>query len=89
MQRAIEPKSELAPIKTTTKPTAKTGNLKAKTTGGGASNAVAAMKREAQRKQLLEMKRQRREALAAAAKNQTACDDIVSDTVNIAVKNSS
>ncbi|KRF77689.1 vlc, isoform D [Drosophila virilis] len=88
-QRAIDPKSELAPIKTTTKPTAKTGNQKAKTTGGGASNAVAAMKREAQRKQLLEMKRQRREALAAAAKNQTACDDIVSDTVNIAVKNSS
>lgn len=48
------------------------------------------MKREAQRKQLLEMKRQRREQLAAA-KNQAACDDeaTIGDSVNIAVKNSS
>ncbi|XP_064548288.1 uncharacterized protein vlc isoform X2 [Drosophila montana] len=84
-QRAIEPK--LDNNKTTTKPAAKSG--KAKTTGGAASNAVAAMKREAQRKQLLEMKRQRREALA---KNQAAaCDELVADldTVNIGVKNSS
>lgn len=38
-----------------------------------AATSAAALKREAQRKQLMEMKRQRREALAAA-KNQTACD---------------
>ncbi|XP_030385844.1 uncharacterized protein LOC115632727 isoform X2 [Scaptodrosophila lebanonensis] len=81
----------------------KTGNSKSKTSLGNqpgnaspkSSNSAAALKREAQRKQLLEMKRQRREAMAAIAKNQTACDGVVElqdaagDSVNIAVDNSS
>lgn len=83
------PKPDTAPQKTTSTRTTKTGNLKTKSiaaaaggagaAGGAASGkaaaatSAAALKREAQRKQLMEMKRQRREALAAA-KNQTACD---------------
>jgi len=59
----------------------KTGPLKTRATGAAtangsktaaASNSVAQMKREAQRKQLMEMKRQRREALAAATVNNVA-----------------
>lgn len=90
-QRVNEPlKTETVPIKSTK--TSKTGNLKTRATGnpGGAnansskpaaSNSVAAMKREAQRKQLLEMKRLRREALAAAAaaNNKSPCDGVNDD----------
>ncbi|KAH8300208.1 hypothetical protein KR044_011555, partial [Drosophila immigrans] len=99
--RVVEPpKADTTPIKSTK--TSKTGNLKAKSTGGNAggatgnsskpppSNSVAAMKREAQRKQLMEMKRQRREALAAAAAAKTtACDgDGVGDeAVGVGVTN--
>lgn len=89
LQRINEPpKPDTAPQKTTSTRTTKTGNLKTKSipaaaggaVGGAASgkaaaaSSAAALKREAQRKLLMEMKRQRREALAAAAKNQTACD---------------
>ncbi|XP_017866932.1 PREDICTED: uncharacterized protein LOC108616325 isoform X2 [Drosophila arizonae] len=97
-QHIAEPAEEVstAPVKIT-KLNTKTGNAKAKGAGTGTaaalgpSNAVAAMKREAQRKQLLEMKRLRREQLAAAAKNQAACDEgaNIGDTVNNTVKNSS
>ncbi|EDW08376.2 uncharacterized protein LOC6578531 isoform X2 [Drosophila mojavensis] len=97
-QQIAEPAEEVstAPVKIT-KLNTKTGNAKAKGAGTGTaaalgpSNAVAAMKREAQRKQLLEMKRLRREQLAAAAKNQAACDEgaNIGDTVNNTVKNSS
>ncbi|EDW01474.1 uncharacterized protein LOC6559592 [Drosophila grimshawi] len=108
--RIIEPQTK---AETPTIKTQKAGNLKTKTAGSSAtsaksskiaaSNSVAAMKREAQRQQLLEMKRKRREALATVAK-QTACDgDInvdggdfavepqatIGDSVNNAVKNSS
>ncbi|XP_017959764.1 transcription factor kayak isoform X2 [Drosophila navojoa] len=97
-QHTAEPVVEVstAPVKIT-KLNTKTGNSKAKGAGTGTaaalgpSSAVAAMKREAQRKQLLEMKRLRREQLAAAAKSQAACDDgaNIGDTVNNTVKNSS
>lgn len=79
LQRVNEPPkaSDTVPVMTKTK-NSKTGILKARGATGtngskpvAASNSVAAMKREAQRKQLLEMKRQRREALAAAANNKT------------------
>ncbi|XP_017148822.2 disks large-associated protein 4 isoform X1 [Drosophila miranda] len=64
----------------------KTGLFKAKTAGStkiasangsksAAANSMAALRREAQRKQLLEMKRQRREAMAAVTNSPTACDD--------------
>ncbi|KAM8711506.1 hypothetical protein ACLKA7_000621 [Drosophila subpalustris] len=81
-QRVNEPPkvSDTVAVMKSTK-TSKTGILKARGATAGAtangskpvaaSNSVAAMKREAQRKQLLEMKRQRREALAAAANNKT------------------
>lgn len=75
LQRNIQSQEEDTPVKTIK--SAKTGALKAKTaatsntiTGSklAPANTAAALKREAQRKQLLEMKRQRREAMAAAAK---------------------
>ncbi|KAH8234325.1 hypothetical protein KR038_007689 [Drosophila bunnanda] len=50
-------------------------NTKAGAPGlSSAKNSAAALKRDAQRKQLLEMKRQRREAMAATNKNQTVFD---------------
>ncbi|XP_022228359.2 uncharacterized protein LOC111078129 isoform X2 [Drosophila obscura] len=71
-------------VSTKTIKSAKTGNLKAKTAGStnkangsksATANSLAALRREAQRKQLLEMKRQRREAMAAVTKSPTGCDD--------------
>ncbi|BFG05091.1 uncharacterized protein DMAD_03908 [Drosophila madeirensis] len=76
--------SAVKTVSTKTVKTAKAGNLKAKTAGStkiangsksATANSLAALRREAQRKQLLEMKRQRREALAAGTKSPTACED--------------
>ncbi|ALC41397.1 vlc [Drosophila busckii] len=97
---AISKSTRTAKTTTTTK---SAGNQKAKTASVNtskvaASNSVAAMKREAQRKQLLEMKRQRREALAAAAGGgdvgavavaedvAAAATAVVLDTVAVAVE---
>ncbi|KAL7742986.1 hypothetical protein ACLKA6_011353 [Drosophila palustris] len=105
-QSVTEPSkaSHTVPLMKSTK-TSKSGILKARATGGAtaygskplaASSSVAAMKREAQRKQLLEMKRQRREALADV-NNKTVGDsntnaelqETIGDTVTIVVKKSS
>ncbi|KAH8236344.1 hypothetical protein KR032_010564 [Drosophila birchii] len=57
-------------------------NIKASVPGLSSSkNSAAALKRDAQRKQLLEMKRQRREAMAATNKtNQTVFDNTPENT---------
>ncbi|KPU77317.1 uncharacterized protein Dana_GF11028, isoform C [Drosophila ananassae] len=90
-KRNIDLQKEETSIKTIK--SAKTGALKAKTAGTSITqpgsklapaNSAAALKREAQRKQLLEMKRQRREAMAAAAKlTETVSDGAIelSDTI--------
>ncbi|EDW72104.1 vlc, isoform A [Drosophila willistoni] len=57
------------------KSTGTTNNANVNSSKTASANSAAALKREAQRKQLMEMKRQRRVAMAAAVnKNQTACD---------------
>ncbi|KAH8372956.1 hypothetical protein KR009_008974 [Drosophila setifemur] len=103
-KQKVQPHTEAVPTKTikaaktaATKTTRASNNSSVNGSKLAAANSAAALKREAQRKLLLEMKRQRREALAASTKGNQVVSDSTTElpttigdgSANTEIKNSS